>query len=369
MTIGRRTPLHGCHSGLGARFVDFAGWEMPVFYAGIIPEHRAVRSAAGLFDVSHMGEAVVRGERAGAFLDHVLTNSISGLAPGRVIYSPMCVEDGGAIDDLLVYRRPGGDWLLCLNASNTGTDLDWLRERAGPFGVEVEDQSAETALLALQGPKAAEILSKAGAESLEALFYYHCEERRVAGVDCLLSRTGYTGEDGFELFCGSGHAAGLWETLLRAGEPLGLVPAGLGARDSLRLEAGMPLYGHELSREITPVQAGLGWTVKLRKPGGFVGRDALEREKRDGPARRVIHFHTADRRILRPDTQVLEGDQAVGRVLSGTFSPVLEVAIGSALVAAPAADRPLAADVRGNRVAVNRIRPPFVPHRVYRPPS
>lgn len=361
MTELKRTPLRDFHASHGARLVDFAGWEMPVQYRSILEEHKAVRRAAGLFDVSHMGEVDVRGPDARRFLDHLVTNDVGRLFPGRVLYSPMCYPDGGVVDDLLVYLRGEEDLFLCVNASNVAKDLEWIRGQAAGFAVTITDRSADYALVAVQGPRAAEIVQSLTGAKLGLLKYYHFAEATVAGVHCLVSRTGYTGEDGFELYHPPGEAVALTQALLDAGASRGLELAGLGARDSLRLEAGYPLYGHELNADISPLAAGLGWTVKLDKPD-FVGRSALLAEKQHGAARRVVFFRTGDRRIVRAETPVLGPDgTTVGRVLSGTLSPILNEAIGSALIAAEAIDQPLAVDIRGTRLGLQRVTPPFVP--------
>ncbi len=358
----QRTPLRDFHAAHGGRLVDFAGWEMPVQYRSILEEHRAVRRAAGLFDVSHMGEADVRGPEAGKFLQHLVTNDVAKLFPGRVLYTPMCHPTGGVVDDLLVYMRGEDDYFLCFNAGNIAKDLAWLREQAAGFAVTVTDRSADYALLAVQGPRAATIVQSLTTANLSLVKYYHFTEGRVAGIPCLISRTGYTGEDGFELYHPAGDALALAEALLTAGTPLGLELAGLGARDSLRLEAGYPLYGHELSETISPLAAGLGWTVKLDKPGGFVGAGALRAEQAQGGSHRVVFFRTGDRRIVRADTPVLGPDgMAVGRVLSGTLSPMLNEAIGSVLVPATNAAGPLAVDIRGDKINLHLVKPPFVP--------
>jgi aminomethyltransferase len=357
----KRTPLRDFHAAHGARLVDFAGWEMPVQYRSILEEHKAVRRAAGLFDVSHMGEVDVCGPDAGRFLNYLVTNDVAKLFPGRVLYSPMAHPDGGAIDDLLVYMRGPEDYFLCINAGNTATDLAWMRERAAPFDVSISDRSADYALLAVQGPRAAEIVQSLTGAKLGLVKYYHFVDGTVAGVQCLISRTGYTGEDGFELYHAAGDAAGLAEALLAAGAPHGLELCGLGARDSLRLEAGYPLYGHELTREISPLAAGLGWTVKLDKGVEFVGSAALAAEKKAGSARKVVFFRTGDRRIARPEATVVgPGGASVGRVLSGTLSPILNEAIGSALVETPAAAQPLRVDIRGTFLDLHLVKPPFV---------
>ena len=357
----KRTPLRDFHAAHGARLVDFAGWEMPVQYRSILEEHKAVRRGAGLFDVSHMGEADVRGPGALAFLQKLVTNDVSKLYPGRVLYSPMCYPDGGVVDDLLVYMRAPEDYFVCINASNIDKDLAWMAEQARGFDVTVTNRSDDYALIAVQGPAAAGIVQTLTGAKLGTIRYYHFGEGTVAGIHCLLSRTGYTGEDGFELYHAASEAPRLAEALLEAGSSRGLELAGLGARDSLRLEAGYPLYGHELSQTISPMAAGLGWTVKLDKGGDFNGREPLLRQKREGCGEKVIHFRTGDRRIVRADTPVLgaEGTQ-VGRVLSGTLSPILNEAIGSALVTATATSAPLSVDIRGTLLPLTLVKPPFV---------
>jgi aminomethyltransferase len=358
----QRTPLHDFHAAHGGRLVDFAGWEMPVQYRSILEEHRTVRRAAGLFDVSHMGEADVRGSEAAKFLQHLVTNDVAKLFPGRVLYTPMCYPTGGVVDDLLVYMRGADDYFLCFNAGNIAKDLAWLGEQAKGLAVTVTDRSADYALLAVQGPRAAAIVQSLTEANLSLVKYYHFTAGRVAGIPCLISRTGYTGEDGFELYHPAGDAVALAGALLAAGAPHGLELAGLGARDSLRLEAGYPLYGHELSADISPLTAGLGWTVKLDKPGGFVGVEALRAEQARGGSHRIIFFRTGDRRIVRADTPVLGPEGAVvGRVLSGTLSPMLNEAIGSALVPVAAASGPLAVDIRGDKINLHLVKPPFVP--------
>jgi aminomethyltransferase len=357
----KKTPLRDFHAAHGARLVDFAGWEMPVQYRSILEEHKAVRRAAGLFDVSHMGEVDVKGSGARDFLNHLVTNNVGKMYPGRIVYSPMCEPSGGVVDDLLVYMRGPEDFFLCINAGNIDKDLAWIRAEAARFPVTITDRSSDFALLAVQGPRAAAIVQSLASVPLGGVKYYHFTEAAVGGVPCIVSRTGYTGEDGFELYHPATRAVELAEKVLAAGAPEGLELCGLGARDSLRLEAGFPLYGHELSAEISPLAAGLGWTVKLDKGCPFVGSEALAAQKRDGPRRRVVYFKTGDRRIIRPDTAVAGPDgAAVGRVLSGTLSPVLSEAIGSALVDSAAADQALWVDVRGTRIDLRLVKPPFV---------
>jgi aminomethyltransferase len=341
--------------------VDFAGWEMPVQYRSILDEHKAVRRAAGLFDVSHMGEVDVRGPEAGRFLNHLVTNDVARLYPGRVLYSPMCYPTGGVVDDLLVYLRAPEDCFLCINAGNIDKDLAWIREQAARFNVVVTDRSSDYAQLAVQGPQAPAIVQSLTSVNLDEIKYYHFGEGEVAGVHCLVSRTGYTGEDGFELYHPAGDALRLAEAVLEAGADRGLELAGLGARDSLRLEAGYPLYGHEISADISPLTAGLGWTVKFDKGVDFNGRAALAEEKAAGSSNKIVFFKTGDRRIVRAGSPVNGSAGGVGRVVSGTLSPILNEAIGTALVTAASATQPLTVDIRGAKINLQLVKPPFVP--------
>lgn len=357
----QRTPLHAFHVAQGGRMVDFAGWDMPVQYQSILEEHKAVREAAGLFDVSHMGEVDVKGPDAEAFLNHLVTNEVTALYPGRVLYSPMCRPDGGVVDDLLVYQREPGTYFLCINASNIAKDLAWMQEQAAEYDVTLVDRSADYALLAVQGPRAERIVQALTGAKLPILRTYHFQEGTVAGIQCLISRTGYTGEEGFELYHAAADAPALAEALTEAGAPHGMKLAGLGARDSLRLEAGYPLYGHELNDDLSPIAAGLGWTVKFKKSADFNGREALLAEKQDPDRRRVVHFRTGDRRIVRAGTVVLDAaGVAIGSVLSGTLSPMLGEAIGSAVVPAAAVESALYVDVRGTSFTLQLVKPPFL---------
>ncbi len=356
-----RTPLFALHAELGARLVPFAGWEMPVQYTGIIEEHMAVRKAAGLFDVSHMGEARIRGRDAAAFLDRIMTNELSTLKPGAARYTLMCQPDGGCVDDLIVYRFSETEFLICLTASNAAKDIAWMRSLIGTAKVEVLDECAAWAQLAIQGPLAEQILALTTALPLASIRRFGFLVGEVAGASgCVVSRTGYTGSAGFEIYLPAASATQVARALLAAGKPHGLIPAGLGARDSLRLEAGYPLYGHEISERISPIQAGLGWTVKFTK-AQFVGREALRRQAEGGPPSSVIMFSLADRRIARQGATVFAGDTAVGEVLSGTLSPVLNKPIGTALVAAGfAGSSELTVDIRGTRLPLHVSVEPFV---------
>ena len=355
-----RTPLFDFHVALGARIVPFAGWEMPVQYSGIIEEHIAVRKAAGLFDVSHMGEARVRGRDAAAFLDHLMTNEMASIKPGSARYTIMCQPDGGCVDDLIVYRISENEFFICLNASNAKKDIAWMQSHIGTHQVEVIDECKSWAQLALQGPLAEKILSLVTDLPLAEIKRFHFRIGTVAGAsDCIVSRTGYTGSAGFEIYLPASKATAVAQKLIEVGKPVGLLPVGLGARDSLRLEAGYPLYGHEISETISPIQAGLGWTVKLNK-ADFIGRAALQKQTSEGATSKVIHYTLNDRRIARQGTPILSGDTIVGEVLSGTLSPILNKPIGSALIQTNAKPETLAVDIRGTRIPLEIAIAPFV---------
>lgn len=360
MSALQTTPLNAFHRRHGGRMVDFAGWDMPVQYRSILEEHKTVRQRAGLFDVSHMGEAEVKGPEALKFLQHLVSNDCSKLFPGRVLYTVMCYPTGGVVDDLLVYMRGTDDYFLCINAGNIAKDIAWMQEQAKGFKCTVTDRSADYGQLAIQGPKAVEIVQTLTKSALAGIKYYHFVDGEVAGVKCLISRTGYTGEDGVELYCAAAVVEQLAEAVLAAGVPLGLELAGLGARDSLRLEAGFPLYGHEITEHINPIAAGLGWVVKFDK-GPFIGSDVLQAEKTRGPAKKIVFFKTGDRRIVRADSPVLNAaGTGVGHVVSGTLSPLLNEAIGSALVEAGSAQEQLMVDIRGTKLNLHLVKPPFV---------
>jgi aminomethyltransferase len=324
----QRTALYDCHIQAGAKMVEFAGWEMPVRYGSEIEEHHAVRRAAGLFDVSHMGEIRVTGPGSLEFLQSLTPNNVARLKPGRAHYSGLLTEDATYIDDILIYQLAENDYLLVVNASNIEGDFEWISSRPHPACV-VENHSDRYALLALQGPKALEILSRHCGADLAALSYYHFVDDRVCEESCIVSRTGYTGEEGFELYLSPEAAPKVWDALLASGAALGLRPAGLGARDTLRLEAGMALYGHEIDRTTTPYEANLGWVVKLKK-GDFTGRSVLAEQKKLGTARKLVGFEMQVRGIARQGHGVLVDGKPVGEVRSGTWSPTLEKAIGTA---------------------------------------
>jgi len=355
-----RTPLYEAHVEAGAKMVDFAGWLMPVRYGSDIEEHQAVRNAAGLFDVSHMGEIRVRGEGALAFLQRVTPNDVAKLEVGRCHYSALLTPQATYVDDLLIYNLGENDYLVVVNASNIEADFAWLDDQPHP-GCEIEDQSERFALLALQGPKAKQILARLTAADLDAIRYYaFVQNEEVAGVPCLISRTGYTGEDGFELYLPPEDAPRVWRALLAGGADLGLRPAGLGARDTLRLEAGMALYGHEIDTGTTPYEANLGWVVKLNK-GDFLGREVLAAQKEKGVDRKLVGFEMVGKGIGRQGYKVLWQGAEAGEVRSGSFSPTLGKAIGTAYVpaAAAAAGTPLEIEIRGKRIEAVVVPMPF----------
>ncbi|NLG83604.1 MAG: glycine cleavage system aminomethyltransferase GcvT [Firmicutes bacterium] len=356
----KRSPLHELHKTRGARMTEFAGWELPLRFSGIVDEHRAVRSTAGLFDLSHLGKILVTGPAARDFLQELLTNDCGGLVAGHALYSPMCYPDGGCVDDLIVYALGEEEYLLVTNAANTEKDLAWLLAHRKNHAVTLEDVSPQYAQLALQGPLAADILSSLAGESVRRLGRYRCLTLDIHGHSCLVTRTGYTGEDGFELYLSPAGAADLWETFLREEK---IVPVGLGARDTLRLEAGLPLYGHELSPSISPLEAGLVRFVALRK-SSFVGLAALRAQAEEGPRRRLIGLMLTERGVPRADYPVLTGDQRVGMVTSGTLSPWTGEAIAMALVAREAAGREdYAVELHHRLVPARRVPLPFYRRR------
>ena len=356
----KKTPLYDNHIRLGGKMIDFGGWQLPVQYTGIIEEHNQVRSTAGLFDVSHMGEVAVKGPGAEAYIQRMVTNDISKAADGQAVYSPMCYPDGGTVDDLIVYRIDGGDYLLVVNAANTDKDFDWLKQHVTD-GVDIENVSDRYAQLAIQGPHAQKILQKLCDIPLDEISFFHFRcGVDIGGVDAVVSRSGYTGEDGFELYVPSKDAPGLWDSLLRVGREDGLVPVGLGARDTLRFEVTLPLYGHELSADISPLEAGLGMFVKTGK-GAFIGRDALDAQKQAGVKRRLVGFEMVARGIPRNGFEVQADGKAIGFVTTGSFAPTLKKTLGLALIDTEYAAEGTHIDImiRSKPVAAAVIKKPF----------
>jgi aminomethyltransferase len=365
----RTTPLAAVHKELGAAMTDFAGWLMPLRYGSETAEHNAVRNAAGLFDLSHMGELMVTGDGAGAALDYALLTEASAIKPGRARYTMICAPDGGVIDDLIVYRLTESQYLVVANAANAAIVAAELTDRVGGRGATMTDLTDDYALIAIQGPRSAAILAALTSANLDDVRYYASYPATVAGATALLARTGYTGEDGFEIFVGPDDAVGIWQALTDAGQADGLVPAGLAARDSLRLEAGMPLYGNELGRDMTPFDAGLGRVVKLDKPGDFVGRAALAARAQAEPSRELVGLAGRTRRVPRHGYAVLWDGEPCGAVTSGAPSPTLGKPIAMAYMtpAAAAAARSegagggerLAVDVRGRAEPADLVPLPF----------
>ena len=363
----RRTPLTSIHERLGAAMTDFAGWLMPLRYVSETAEHLAVRTAAGLFDLSHMGELSVAGPDAAALLDYALTGQPSALQPGRARYTMICAEDGGILDDLIVYRLADGEFLIVANAANAAIVASALADRSVGREALVIDRTDDYALLAIQGPRAAAILAPLTDADLSAVKYYSSYPARLTGRDVLLARTGYTGEDGFEIFARPADAEFLWAQLSVAGSGEGLIPAGLAARDTLRLEAGMPLYGNELGPELTPYDAGLGRVVKLDKPGYFVGRESLAARAETTPVRQLVGLTCQSRRVPRHGYEVLWDGKPCGFVTSGAPSPTLGVPIAMAYVRPDVASEAsgeasagrLAVDIRGRDEPATLVELPF----------
>ena len=328
----KKTPLYDTHVALGGKIIDFGGWALPVQYSGILNEHHAVRNTAGLFDVSHMGEILIEGSAAQEFIQRMITNDISKMSPGRIVYSPMCYRSGGTVDDLLVYQLDTNKFLLVVNAANTQKDYDWLRENCDIKDLSIKDVSADYGLIAIQGPASQKILQKLTSTSLQDIrFFRFLDNVEVSGVKVMVSRTGYTGEDGFELYVPSHQTVKLWEEIMEAGAKEGLLPAGLGARDTLRFEAALPLYGQELSPNISPLEAGLDRFVKLKKQD-FIGKDALAKQSEGGLKRKLVGFEMIDRGMPRTGYKIQADDKEIGFVTSGGLAPTLKKNVGLALV-------------------------------------
>ena len=359
----KHTPLIEQHRIHGAKLVDFAGWEMPIQYASVIDEYQTVRAAAGLFDVSHMGRVRVSGTDSLAFLQRMTTNNVSSLAPGQAQYSMVCNENGGIKDDIFVYRTGDSEYLLCVNASNREKILAWLSaHRTTDDRCQIEDRTAALAQIAIQGPSSRDIVAAAGAKDVGDLKLHHCRDTRVAGIDCFVARTGYSGELGYELNVAAGKAVELWRHLLREGERKGLKPAGLGARDLLRLEMAYLLYGNDIDEETTPIEAGAEWTVNFQK-GDFLGHRALHTQRQAGPSRRLVAFELVEKSVPRHGFRILDAasSQAIGEVTSGNLSPLLQKGIGLGYVPAACAKpgTSIAIDIRGKTIPAVTVKPPF----------
>ena len=360
----KRTPLNKVHRDLGGKMVDFGGWDMPVQYpAGTIEEHLRTRNHSGLFDVSHMGEIDVRGKDAIAFVNRITSNDVTKLIDGQAQYSALTTPEGTVVDDLLVYRLAEDHLLLVVNAGTTDKDWDWIKSHHSGESVELSNVSSDYCQIALQGPDAISILQQLTDTPLDQIKYYHFTTGRVDGVESIISRTGYTGEDGFEIYAAPDQAEQLWNKMLdagKAGTETGVLACGLAARNTLRLEAGMSLYGHEIDETTTLLEANLGWICKLDK-GDFVGREALEKQKEAGVKKRLIGFEMTDRGIARDNQEVVINDQRVGKVTSGSPAPYLKKNIGFAYVPVEyaAVDGEIKIDVRGKLVCARIVKTPF----------
>lgn len=357
----KKTPLNAVHRALGGKMVDFGGWDMPVQYpAGVIEEHMATRTSAGLFDVSHMGEIWVEGPDAIPFVNRLTTNDVTKLVDGQAQYSAFPNETGGVVDDLLVYRFAADRLLLVVNAGTTEKDWAWVTSHKGSENVELRNASADYCQIAIQGPKATSILQKLTHTELDAIKYYHFTTGKVDGVDSVISRTGYTGEDGFEVYAGSEYAEQLWNKMLETGKSDGILPCGLAARNTLRLESAMSLYGHELEDDITPLEAGLGWITKMEK-GDFIGREKIAEIKEKGLTRKLVGFEMKEPGIARDGFDVYVDSDRVGIVTSGSPAPYLKKNIGLAFVPVEFANngQEIRIDVRGKRLLAEVVPTPF----------
>ncbi len=355
----RKTPLYEEHKKLKARLVPFAGWEMPVQYSGVIQEHEAVRTKVGVFDVSHMGEFFISGKRAEEYLNRVTTNNVTKLEDGTCQYTLLCYENGTVVDDLILSRVSPTEYIAVVNAANLQKDLKWLMDQ-NKEGVEIIDRSDEFAMLAIQGPNSEKLVSKIYNSDFSSLKYYNFSQPEYHGAPSYVMRTGYTGESGFEVMVPVSKACELWQDVMTLGQEFGIQPVGLGARDTLRLEVAYSLYGHEISDQICPLEASLGWVIKLKK-GDFIGREALQKVKDEGLKRKVVGFELTEPGIGRDGCDVYVGDQKIGYVTSGTFSPSLKKSIGLALIdiSHVEIDKEIELDIRGRRKKAIIVKTPF----------
>jgi len=362
----KATPLMSIHKELGAKLVPFAGWNMPIQFSGVMNEHTCVRERVGLFDVSHMGEIEVKGADAKKFLQFLLTNNVGKMSDGSVLYSLMCYETGGVVDDLLVYRFSDSHYFLCVNASNSDKDYNWIKKHSSSFNVNIKNISSATSQLALQGPDAKNVLQPLCDIPLNNLSYYNFRRGMVKNTEAIISRTGYTGEDGFELYLSPEKVSDVFRSLMKQGSSYGIQPIGLGARDTLRLEMGYPLYGNEIDDNPTPLEAGLGWVIKFDK-GGFLGRDPLLKQKEKGsPQRKLVGFKLLNRGVPRSRYKIFKDGETLGEVTSGTFSPTLNTGIGLCYVSSKFSDigNHLDVKIREQLVSAEVIKLPFVSSHV-----
>lgn len=356
--MAKKTALYETHKGLGAKLVEFAGYEMPIQYSGIIEEHKQVRTSVGVFDVSHMGEFLIAGEKAESFLNYVTINNVAGMSVGQAQYNAMCYEDGGIIDDLLIYKFEA-HYLMVVNAANLDKDWNWLQAHITD-GVSLEDVSESITLLAVQGPNSRKLMQKLTDADLSKVKFYHFIEGKVDGVSATIARTGYTGELGFELYIENQYAEQIWNAIFNAGEEFDVLPVGLGARDTLRLEAGFCLYGNDIDKTTNPLEAGLGWITKLDK-GNFIGKDALLKAQENGLSRRLVGFELQERGIPRHGYTITKNGEDIGEVTSGSQSPILSKGIGMGYVKweyrKPGEE--IAIQVRNKEIPAIVVKPPF----------
>lgn len=361
MSNPKKTSLYHAHVRHGGKVVDYSGWALPVQYEGITAEHEAVRNNAGLFDVSHMGEVEVKGKQATEYIQNLITNDISAMNDNQIIYSLMCYPNGGIVDDLLVYKYTNNYYMLVINAGNVDKDVRWMKDNIGSYDMELVDISPDVSEVALQGPKAEEILQGLTDTNLsEIAFFYFKKDVKIAGKNCLVSRTGYTGEDGFEIYMEHEDAEYLWDKILEAGKDKGAKPAGLGSRDTLRFEANLPLYGNEFSPEITPLEAGFGMFVKLNK-SNFIGKEALAQQKSEGLKRKIVGFEMVGPGVPRHGYDVLSNGKRIGFVTTGYNSPTLKKNIGLAMVDIEYSelDTPIEIQIRKNVVKAKVVARKF----------
>ncbi|CAI2717430.1 glycine cleavage system aminomethyltransferase GcvT [Nitrospina watsonii] len=362
----KTTPLHAIHVQLGARMVPFAGWDMPIQYKGVMEEHRAVRDGVGIFDVSHMGEIDVKGPQAKAFLQHLVTNDVEKMTDGAILYSLMCYENGGVVDDLLIHRFDDDHYFLCVNASNTDKDFDWVEQQAKAFDVAVENTSDSTAQFAVQGRHAEALLKPMLDIPVGDIAYYTFQQGKIEGADCIISRTGYTGEDGFELYLSTEDAVAVYEKIMAAGKQYDIQPIGLGARDTLRIEMGYPLYGQEIDADHNPLEARLGFVIKLKKEAAFNGKEVLKKQKQAGLTRKLVAIKMMERGVPRSHYPILKEGEAVGEVTSGTYSPSLNTGVALCYVPTGLAEvgNRVEVSIRNQAVPAEIIPLPMVPSNV-----
>ena len=361
----KTTPLTQIHKELGGKLVPFAGWQMPIQFQGVMQEHQCVRDGVGIFDVSHMGEIEIRGPSAKNLIQKLMTNDIDSMQDNQALYTLMCLKTGGVVDDLLVHRFSEDHYFLCVNAANTEKDFEWILKNAGSCDATIRNTSQETAQFAVQGKHSEALLQKLCETSLNEIKYYHFKKAKIHNFESIVARTGYTGEDGFEIYIDAGYAETVFAAILDAGKEFDLQPIGLGARDTLRMEMGYALYGNEINEGSKPLEAGLGWVIKLGKQD-FIGKAELEKQKHAGNRRKLVGIRLLDRGVLRPHYRILKNGAPIGELTSGTFSPSLNTGIGLCYVSSEYAEpgTELEVEIRKLSVPAEVVKPPFLPARV-----